>query len=89
MGARFKGLCFQALAQHDGDAANAASTLAGDSQAVSRVAAKLSEYEQNLLEIVGKYGTTDQAMAECRRRFKNIPQRFFPAIERVVRRHCA
>ena len=81
---RFKGMCFQALVAHDGQVPEAAADLADAKD--PRVEAKVREYYDNLVEAAREFPTADVAVLECRRRFKNLPQRYFPAVEQLIRR---
>ena len=51
----------------------------------SRVESKIREYHSNLLEAAQQLPNADLAVLECRRRFKNLPQRYFPAVEQLIR----
>ncbi len=81
---RFKGICFQAIVAHDGKVEEAAAEVAGTKD--SRVESKVREYYANLMETVQQFPNADLAVLECRRRFKNLPQRYFPAVEQLIRR---
>ncbi len=80
---RFKGICFQAIVAHEGRMAEAAEEVAGAKD--SRVESKIREYYNNLLEAAHQFPNADLAVLECRRRFKNLPQRYFPAVEQLIR----
>ena len=80
---RFKGICFQAIVGHEGRMAEAAEEVAGVRD--SRVESKIREYHSNLLEAAQQLPNADLAVLECRRRFKNLPQRYFPAVEQLIR----
>jgi DNA-binding NtrC family response regulator len=81
---RLKGICFQALVAHDGQVPAAALDLAGGEDA--RVELKVREYYDNLIETTREFPNAEVAVLECRRRFKNLPQRYFPAVEQLIRR---
>ncbi len=81
---RFKGLCFQTIVARDGLIADAAADLAGAKD--PRVEAKVREYYDNLMETAREFPNAEVAVLECRRRFKNLPQRYFPAVEQLIRR---
>jgi DNA-binding NtrC family response regulator len=81
---RLKGLGFQALVQADGDRARAAAVLAGDPSLTHVVELKLAEYHDHLLRAVATFDSADAALAACRRRFKNLPERYFRALETLV-----
>jgi len=82
---RLKGLCFQALIEHHGDQAKAAVTLAGNPSHVRTVELKLSEYYNHLMSVIEPFRSVDEALAECKRRFKNLPDRHFASVTLLVR----
>jgi hypothetical protein len=82
---RLKGLCFQALIESHGDHAKAAMAIAGDPCHVRTVELKLSDYHNHLLSVIDPYKSADEALAECKRRFKNLPERHFASVERLVK----
>ncbi|HEU4684552.1 MAG TPA: sigma 54-interacting transcriptional regulator [Nitrospira sp.] len=86
---RLKGLCFQALVEAEGDQGRAALSIAGDSSHVRTVELKVMEYYGHLLAVIEPFDNADQALGHCRRRFKNLPDRHFPWVEALVRRHFA
>jgi DNA-binding NtrC family response regulator len=84
---RLKGLGFQALVESGGDRGRAAASLAGDPALARTVELKLGEYHEHLLRSVAGFESVDAAVAACRRRFKNLPERHFRSLERLVRQH--
>jgi len=84
---RLKGLGFRALVDSQGDRARAALELAGDPALARSVEVKLREYSEHLLRVVAGFGSADEAIAACRRRFKNLPERHFRSLELLVRQH--
>ena len=84
---RLKGLCFQALVEARGDQAKAALAVAGDPLHVRTVDLKLRDYYGHLQSVIAPFTTADTAVAECKRRFKNLPERHFKAVEALVRQH--
>ncbi len=48
---------------------------------------KLREYSEHLLRVVEGFKAPDDAVAACRRRFKNLPERHFRSLELLVRQH--
>jgi Bacterial regulatory protein, Fis family len=85
---RLKGLGFQALVEADGDRGRAAVALAGRSGALARaVELKLAEYHGHLVRSIADFESPDAAVAACRRRFRNLPERYFGALETLVRQH--
>ncbi len=84
---RLKGLCFQTLVETGGDQTKAAQVIAGDLSHVRTAELKLRDYYGHLRSVIEPFSTTEQALAECRRRFKNLPERYFVSVERLVRWH--
>jgi transcriptional regulator with PAS, ATPase and Fis domain/CHASE2 domain-containing sensor protein len=84
---RLKGLCFQALIESHGDHAKAAAAIAGDPAHQRTVELKLNEYYHHLQSVIEPFRSVDEALAECKRRFKNLPERHFTAVESLVRRY--
>jgi transcriptional regulator with AAA-type ATPase domain/CHASE2 domain-containing sensor protein len=84
---RLKGLGFRALVDSQGDRAKAALALAGDPALVRTVELKLREYCEHLLRVVEGFSSPDDAIAACRKRFKNLPERHFRSLELLVRQH--
>jgi transcriptional regulator with PAS, ATPase and Fis domain len=82
---RLKGLCFQTLVDSKGDQAKAALAIAGDPSHLRMVELKLMDYYSHLLSVIEPFTTADAALAECKRRFKNLPERHFASVERLVR----
>jgi transcriptional regulator with PAS, ATPase and Fis domain len=86
---RLKGLCFQALVDADGDQSKAASYVAGDPGKARTVELKLTDYYHHLLSVIEPFSSPDEALAECKRRFKNLPDRHFQSVDTLVRRWFA
>jgi DNA-binding NtrC family response regulator len=84
---RLKGLGFRALVDSGGDRAAAALALAGDPVLGRTVELKLREYSEHLMRVVEGFGSPDDAITACRRRFKNLPERHFRSLELLVRQH--
>ena len=84
---RLKGLGFRALVDSQGDRARAALALAGDAALSRTVELKLREYSDHLLRVIEAFGSPDEAVAACRKRFKNLPERHFRSLELLVRQH--
>ena len=84
---RLKGLCFQALVEAKGDQAKAAMAIAGDSGHLRTVELKLMDYYHHLQSVIEPFATAEEALADCRRRFKNLPERHFLSVETLVRRY--
>ena len=84
---RLKGLGFRALVYSQGDRAKAALALAGDPALDRTVELKLREYSDHLQRVVEGFGSPDEAVAACRKRFKNLPERHFRSLELLVRQH--
>jgi len=86
---RLKGLCFQALVEAEGDPPKAAANIAGDPGQLRTVELKLTDYYRHLLSVIKPCSSPDDALAECKRRFKNLPDRHFQSVEALVRRWFA
>jgi len=84
---RLKGLGFRALVDSGGDRTKAALTLASDAALGRTVEVKLREYHAHLLRAIEPFESVDEAIAACRRRFKNLPERHFRSLELLVRQH--
>jgi transcriptional regulator with PAS, ATPase and Fis domain/CHASE2 domain-containing sensor protein len=84
---RLKGLCFQALVETSRDKAQAAATLAGDPSLTRTVELKLMDYYDHLLATIQPFATVDEALLDCKRRFKNLPDRHFSSVETLVRHY--
>ncbi|HEY7129979.1 MAG TPA: sigma 54-interacting transcriptional regulator [Nitrospira sp.] len=84
---RLKGLCFQALIEHHGDQARAAMAIAGDPAHMRTVELKLSDYFNHLLSVMQPCTSIEEALTECKRRFKNLPDRHFASVDTLVRQH--
>jgi transcriptional regulator with PAS, ATPase and Fis domain len=84
---RLKGLCFQSLVESHGDQAKAALAIAGDASHLRTVELKLMDYYGHLVSVIASFKSAEEAIAECRRRFKNLPDRHFASVEALVRRH--
>ena len=82
---RLKGLGFKAIVDAGGDRSLAAAALAGDERLARTVAVKLAEYHEHLLRSVAGFDSAEAAVAACRRRFKNLPDRHFRSLETLVR----
>lgn len=82
---RLKGLCFQALVESNSDQAKAASAIAGDPSHLRIVELKLIDYHSHLLSVIQPFSTADEALLDCKRRFKNLPDRHFSSVEMLVR----
>ena len=84
---RLKGLCFQALVEVDGDQANAALAIAGDPSHLRTVELKLMDYHNHLMSVIKPFATANEALLDCKRRFKNLPDRHFASVETLVRQY--
>jgi len=86
---RLKGLGFQALMEYQGNIQAAAHALAGDERFVRVVEGRLREYANNLIPPSKHYGSVEEAIADCRKRFRNLPERHFPAVEQLIQARFA
>ena len=83
---RLKGLGFQALMSNQGNVQAAAQSLAGDVALNRVVEARLREYSKNLLPSSKNYSSPEEAIVDCRKRFRNLPERHFPAVEWLIQK---
>lgn len=86
---RLKGLGFQALRDCQGDVHAAALALAGQERFVRVVEGRLREYAKNLVPTSKHYRSVEEAIADCRKRFRNLPERHFPAVEHLLHERFA
>lgn len=86
---RLKGLGFQALVDYHGHIEAAAQALARDETLARIVERRLREYSKNLLPSSKHYLSVEEAVADCRKRFRNLPERHFPAVEQLVHQRFA
>ncbi len=86
---RLKGLCFQALVESQGDQAKAALAIAGDPSYLRTVELKLMDYHSHLLSVIAPFKTVDEALVDCKRRFKNLPDRHFALVVTLIENHFA
>lgn len=84
---RLKGLCFQALVESQGDQAKAALAIAGEPSYLRTVELKLMDYHSHLLSVIAPFKTVDEALVDCKRRFKNLPDRHFASVETLIKNH--
>ncbi len=84
---RFKGICFKFLVQNGGDSARAAREIGADTKAFGLVERKVCEYYENLIQVIHGYDNFDEAVQECHRRFKNLPQRYIESLDLLVRKY--
>ncbi|OAI46615.1 hypothetical protein AYO43_05860 [Nitrospira sp. SCGC AG-212-E16] len=84
---RLKGLCFQALVEASGDQAKAALAIAGDPSHLRTVELKLMDYHSHLMSVIEPFATANDALLDCKRRFKNLPDRHFSSVETLVRQY--
>jgi len=82
---RLKGMCFAALVDHESDTTLAAEALAGNSALTRIVEVKVKEYLNHLRKIAVGCSSPDEAVQICRRRLKNLPDRYMPAMESLIR----
>ncbi len=81
---RLKGMGFRALVEAEGNRSKAASALAGNASLARTVELKLAEYYDHLLKTVQDFKSADEAIAACKKRFKNLPDRHFKAVEVLI-----
>jgi DNA-binding NtrC family response regulator len=82
---RLKGMGFRALVEAHGNQTEAALSLTGDPALARAVELKLREYYEHLRKTIEGFRSADEAIASCRRRFKNLPDRHFRSVEILIR----
>lgn len=82
---RLKGMCFESLVQMEGDESKVAAGMAGDLGLTRLVAVKLKEYVEHLQKIVATYPSQEAALVGCKKRFKNLPERYHAALTELIR----
>src|SRR5439155_25383543 len=82
-----RGIALRVRVDADGDRRTAALALADDQALGRTVERKLGEYHEHLLRAVEGFDSADAAVAACRRRLKNLPERHFRSLEFLVRQH--
>ena len=48
---------------------------------------KLMDYYGHLVGTIQSFTTAEEALLDCKRRFKNLPERHFKSVETLVRKH--
>ena len=76
----------RALVEAAGDQADAALAIAGDPSHLRTVELKLMDYHNHLIS-VEPFAAADAALLDCKRRFKNLPDRHFTSVETLVRQY--
>ncbi len=84
---RLKGMGFRMLVESGGDQQKAALTLAGDPTLARIVELKLLDYYDHLVKTIQGYRSAEEAIAACKKRFKNLPDRHFRSVETLVRQY--
>jgi DNA-binding NtrC family response regulator len=81
---RLKGMGFRALVETEGNVSNAAAALAGNASLSRTVELKLQEYYDHLIKTIQEFQSADDAIVACKKRFKNLPDRHFKAVELLI-----
>ena len=81
---RLKGMGFRALVETEGNLTKAAAALAGNAALTKTVELKLAEYHDHLIKTIQSFQSADEAIAACKKRFKNLPDRHFKAVEMLI-----
>ena len=81
---RLKGMGFRALVETDCNLSEAAAALAGNAALARTVELKLQEYYDHLIKTIQDFQSVDDAIAGCKKRFKNLPDRHFKAVEVLI-----
>ena len=45
------------------------------------------DYHRHLMSVIEPFSTAEEALMDCKRRFKNLPDRHFSSVETLVRQH--
>lgn len=85
VGTRLKGICFMVLAEAGLDFKRAARIVAGEAGSVDVLEKRIQEYYGNLVKAAQQYQTGADATAETRRRAKNLPQKYFEGMDRLIK----
>ncbi len=83
----FKGICFKYLAECNIDFKKAAYAFGGDSIISQKIEKRMRLYYGNLISHINNYTNENIAKKECRKIFKNIPQKYFCFVEILVDYH--
>jgi DNA-binding NtrC family response regulator/CHASE2 domain-containing sensor protein len=86
---RLKGMGFRALVETEGNVSNAAVALAGNASLSRTVELKLQEYYDHLIKTIQEFQSADDAIVVCKKRFKNLPDRHFKAVEILIREYLS
>ena len=86
---RLKGMGFRALVETEGNVSKAAAALAGNASLTRTVELKLEEYYDHLIKTIRNFQSADDATAACKKRFKNLPDRHFKAVEMLIREYLS
>jgi len=81
----WKGLCFKTLVKHEFDLDKAATSLAKESGLATLVLKKLNEYVNGLDRVMTAEPPSTDIHAWCKKHFRNLPARYYPAIETLIR----
>lgn len=84
---RLKGMGFRALVETEGNLSKAAAALAGNAALARTVELKLQEYYDHLIKTIQEFQSADEAIAACKKRFKNLPDRHFKAVEALIKHY--
>jgi hypothetical protein len=84
---RLKGMGFRALVETEGNLSKAAAALAGNASLARTVELKLQEYYDHLIKTIQDFQSADEAIAACKKRFKNLPDRHFQSVEVLIQHY--
>jgi two-component system response regulator HydG len=87
VGLRLKGICLGLLAESGGDREKAAAVLSGGEGSADVVRSRIDEYYSNLVDVLHRFETAEQALDGCRRRWKNLPQKYFKGLDILIHRY--
>jgi len=90
----FRGYCFEAFEAEGFDRTRAVERIAGAAgrpgggsvpeEVAGRIEKKLSEYLQNAVEFVDPAEPIGQVLEKSKPKFKNLPKRYHPPLERII-----
>ena len=84
---RLKGMGFRAVVETEGNLSKAAAALAGNGALTRAVELKLQEYYDHLIKTIQNFQSTDEAIAACKKRFKNLPDRHFQSVQILIHQY--
>jgi len=84
---RFKGICFEALANSQSDPKKAAEEISQGTKLYEKALQKINEYYDNLIQLAGNCENEEEALKEAQKKNKNMPAKYRPALQQLVREY--